>query len=572
MSVFFDASGTTTDGSVTKQPFHDLEYRWNFGENQSALAALPGGTNWTNGSVKGSRNLATGPVAAHVFETPGTYTVALSATDGTNTANNCAQIVVQDPNTVFSGTNTICVAATSLPVAGASGCPAGATTVQQPSFSAAISSYAQTGKRVLFKRGDTFTAATRATIAATGPGTIGAYGTGNKPLIQNTGNTDTFILSSGANDWRIMDLTIDGLSGGSTGGLTDSGLIKQVTILRLDLQNIHYGFRFDTSGKTFNGLWDGVTIADSTINHTVAAGYQIYAAGYRFSIIGNSFSDNLNGQSLMRLTQAVKSVISDNSFSGQAPTYEYIKLHAPSWCRSGCNWTTDTLPVDPIGNNGTTTFGYSEKVVISGNKFTGSAGAAWEVSMGPQNGTYDERTRDVIFERNWLIAGSGTGSAVAVFSRDTSIRNNICDFSAVAAGACFRPDSWGAAPPADNVKIYNNTAYTSAPSGGYPFKVVQLMASVTNITVQNNLAYSPSNNLSVMVAGTGPGLVVSNNSSDAQMRGVSPKFASPLTAPDGFKVAPDSYAVGNGKVAPVWSDFSSVPQTTTKRDIGAVIH
>ena len=73
LAVFFDATGTTA--SSTPRPFHDLEYRWDFGDVGSGT--------WTTGSSAGvsSRNTATGPVAAHVFETPGTYTIARSFPD-----------------------------------------------------------------------------------------------------------------------------------------------------------------------------------------------------------------------------------------------------------------------------------------------------------------------------------------------------------------------------------------------------------------------------------------------------------------------------------------------------------
>src|SRR5512145_1297788 len=67
LAVFFDATGTTR--SSTFRPFHDVEYRWDFGDPVSG--------NWqpTDGSRTGrSRNSATGPVAAHVFGAPGTYT------------------------------------------------------------------------------------------------------------------------------------------------------------------------------------------------------------------------------------------------------------------------------------------------------------------------------------------------------------------------------------------------------------------------------------------------------------------------------------------------------------------
>ena len=78
-SVFFDATGTIA--AATKQPFHDLEYRWDFGDEKGSLVS---GTTWRTGSRDNdsSRNKATGPVAAHVFEVAGSYTVALTAADG----------------------------------------------------------------------------------------------------------------------------------------------------------------------------------------------------------------------------------------------------------------------------------------------------------------------------------------------------------------------------------------------------------------------------------------------------------------------------------------------------------
>ncbi|MFT7311805.1 MAG: hypothetical protein ACI853_002306, partial [Paracoccaceae bacterium] len=64
--MFFEAG---TAGFAEARPDHDLRYRWRFGDagEYSALRAdHPQGTD---------RNIAYGPMAAHTFETPGTYTV-----------------------------------------------------------------------------------------------------------------------------------------------------------------------------------------------------------------------------------------------------------------------------------------------------------------------------------------------------------------------------------------------------------------------------------------------------------------------------------------------------------------
>ena len=86
LSVFFDTTGTVS--STTTKPFHDIEYRWNFGETSG-----PGAGTWNQGSRPGksSRNLATGPLAAHVYEMPGTYTVTVA--DATNTASDRKSVV-----------------------------------------------------------------------------------------------------------------------------------------------------------------------------------------------------------------------------------------------------------------------------------------------------------------------------------------------------------------------------------------------------------------------------------------------------------------------------------------------
>lgn len=589
LSVFFDASSTTTDSSVTTKPFHDIEYRWNFGEDPTALAALPGGTNWTNGSTKGSRNVATGPVAAHVFETPGVYTVTVTATDGTNTvANSCVQIVVQNSDTVFADSNTICVS-TGIDF---TGCPTGAITETQASFPAAISSYAKTGKRVLFKRGDTFIAPTQSDLGGTGPGTIGSFGSGALPIISATANNTILRMSNqaspGISDWRVMDLTLDGASGTSTIGVWSEGTIHNVTLLRLNIINTHDGIAFAGSLLDWananrpqfgvHTMWNGITIADSTCTKIVGGGggycYAMTAA--HFALLG-SFADNqLGGEGTTRFPTLVKAVISNNTFAGPGPTKEVIKLHATSWCNSGttpgCNYTNDSIPTGTVGVDGINTFGYSEKIIISDNKLIAAVNNPWMVTIGPQDGFDDERVRDLIFERNWAVAAANTQSSILVMARNVSVRNNICDLSPAGSGggSCFAVGVWGVEPPSDNVWVYNNTAYSSSSA---ILRMVALNVKTTNITVKNNLGYAPANSGSVMFDGSsGAGFVSANNSLDAQIKNTSPNFATnPASIPADFKITTGSYAIGAGAVVPVWSDFFSVPQTTT-RDMGAVIH
>jgi hypothetical protein len=73
-------------------------------------------------------------------------------------------------------------------------------------FDKAIQS-AGTNTRILFKRGETFSTGGRS-INVAGPGVIGAYGSGAKPIIQVSGTEGGIVLFK--SDWRIMDLEFVG--------------------------------------------------------------------------------------------------------------------------------------------------------------------------------------------------------------------------------------------------------------------------------------------------------------------------------------------------------------------------
>jgi hypothetical protein len=574
LSVFFDASDTTA--TATTKPLHNLEYKWDFGD---ATGSPVSGTTWGTGSRAGvsSRNTAIGPEAAHVFETPGIYTASLTATDGTNTvANNCARIVVLNPDTEYAGGNTICFSTGTI----FTGCPSGATTVQQSSFTTAINAYQATGKRLLFKRGDTFTAGTTiAFVNATGPGTIGAFGVGSLPLIQGSASGQQQMLALGHNsprnisDWRVMDLHFDGASNQSASSadypaaITSGGAINDVTILRVNASNIQRAFMAngDALSKASGDLiFDGWTIQDSS--STGIAGcqngeglngpcdYRAYMAGNRMAIMGNDF-DNLStgGTHVIRIQYINKGVISNNRLANAGGTQHTLKIHAP------------LITADNTMTAGGSS-GYSQRIVISDNKIVGNTNA-WTLSFGPQNSASDERVRDIIFERNWITGGTGTQLSIESSADRSTFRNNIIDTSNGVYQSGLGIGQRGIEPVPDDIQIYNNTLYSSTSTSEY--RAIKL-TTVTNVTVKNNLAYTPNVSSPVMVFGTPSGLVQSNNSTNDQVKSTSPGWASSTpTVPSDFKPVGGSYALGNGVSVPVFSDFFL--QTRTTNDLGAAI-
>jgi hypothetical protein len=568
LAVFFDATGTTATTAPTR-PFHDLEYRWSFSDggsgNWGPAGSRPGAGN--------SRNSATGPMAVHVFETAGTYSVSVQITDGTNTVtNDCIQIAVLDPDVVFAGNQTVCLSRT----ADLANCPAGALAVPNVAndFALALTTYIAAGKRVLLRRGQTWAAPTEANISSAGPGILGAFGPGAdpKPIVQATGNNTILSLSKAStptfSDWRIMDLEFDGLSGASTNGVNANGSASQILLLRLVAHHIHVGILFSSgildvyNTPTFKApMWDQVTVIDSDLNTIIggAAGYGAFMSGRRFAFLGNSIDDTMAGEHGLRTPYVQKGIISNSSFSRAAPGKHVLTVRAPTFLG------TATIPA------GT----YTEQIIVADNKFIGgSPDVAWTVTTGVFDATKDARVRNSIYERNWFTAGVDTQKSLRIEAYETTVRNNIFDTSG--AGVVSRNgvtvafnNTSGTMPPTDQTRIFNNTFYSGDTNSN--FRAVWLEAPVTNVTVKNNLAYAPNDSVHAMIFSDAGAAAptASNNSLNNDVQLTNPGFANATpTVPVDFKLTGGSYYVGTP--VPVFSDFFGLsrPQTAPV-DIGA---
>ncbi len=529
LHVFFDATATTA--AATNRPFHELEYRWSFGD--------PASGSWTStsGMPNLSRNQATGPVAAHVFETPGTYTVNLTVLDGEGAATRSVQITVTDPDTVFAA-NTLCVGASSAPVAGAGGCPAGAAVLASNDFDAAINNSIASRKRILFRRGDTFVAGSTASIRLNGPGLIGAFGSGAAPVVNATVNSTIIQLSSGSTptikDWRIMDLEINGNSGAATNAIKAEGGIDQVTLLRLNIHHVHFGAQLSPDILTHYGpehrLWDQWAVVDSTVRNAIGGGggYVLYVAGQRLALMGNVLSDSSAAEHVLRTPYVFKGVISHNDMSRPASEKHVVKMQSTSF------------PAAPTG--------FTEQVVLSDNKFTSGDGGAWTVALGPMNAQSDERVKQLILERNWFAPHPGQHAALMVWAQDVTVRNNLFNLTGTASQTGMVVEQRGIEPLPANVHVYNNTFYSSSIGS---FRPIQF-AEGAGMVAKNNLGYAPLSTSRSMVSGSA---IIERNTTNAGIL-LSPGFLG-LTpvAPVDFVLGALSSALNAGAAVPVFSDF-----------------
>lgn len=588
LSVILDASDTTTDGTVTTLPFHEIEYKWDFGDidpvtkalNLSPPAPFVGGTStWNMGSKPGvnSRNAATGPVAAHVYETPGVYNVALTANDGTNkVSNSCAQIVVLSPDTVFPGTNTICIAQNTTPVAGVDGCPAGAAVSQQSNFATAINTYALTGKRVLFKRGDTFTGTTSAALTRTGPGIVGAYGTGAKPIINTTSTSGTMFTLGNATvavmlDWRIMDLEFAGQSKAGVTIMSAAYNADQMLFLRVNMHDAGSIFFYNTGIlHVYDGvmhLWTENFLVDSVLERAIGGGGNAVAfvAGSKMAFLGNFINDSTGAEHVMRIQHAAKSVFSNNTFSNAANGKQVFTLRGVSYTSYNCNQSSGTAQCLPIMLPYNSYSALTSQTVVSGNKFiSGISGQPIDIHPSDSN-YFDTRFEDILFERNWYVSSAG-GCCLPMLNiqaQKVTIRNEVMEISAGDWHRAFAVSGAGTASPAStDVRVYNNTIYSSASNH---FQAGVIDAGVTGAVFKNNIFYAPNINGTTSLTNS----TYTNNSTNTQTNAYF--TAVPPTSPADFKITAGSYAIGGGVVVPVWSDFFSVPLTST-RDMGAVMH
>jgi len=584
LAVFFDASGTTTN-PVTPNPFHDLEYSWDFGD-------VAGGATWGCGSqTSASKNAAKGPEAAHVFESPGTYTVTLAITDGDSTHTSVSKytIAVTAPDTVFSGSNTICFAASSTPQAGVDGCPAGAEVHMQAAFDTAVNSYAATGKRLLFKHDDVFTGTTGASIGVAGPGIVGMYGTGAKPIIHTSGAYAT--LSFGTNsgtmqDWRVMDLEIDNLPNPSTGGVTAGANADQITLLRLDIHNVYFGWNLSGDSLEYNAThspfnpaheFDQWTIADCNTYDTDSGGTSgsmgMYAFGHRFAILGSMIYHVITGEHAVRIEHAAKAVFSNNTFGDSAPTKQVFSLRAPSY--------TDVGYQEYLPNLLPGTMAYTTQVVVSDNHFiAGRSGQP--VDNKPSAIQYNGIFSDIIFERNWYTVGTSTvccGPMLGIRSQNVTVRNELFDLTGAATHSVITIDGATVGGPASSdVRLYNNTAFSNDAADIY---MVRQYSGTANITIQNNFLFAPnaitgSNGPPAFYdyAGGTPALASNNTSDELITSSTALMTTVPPASPAGFKLQPGSYAYANGAgtLVPVWSDFNMAPlSNTSPRVMGAIM-
>jgi hypothetical protein len=430
LSVFFDATGTTglADGS-----YLDATFAWNFDSTDVDPAA--------------KHRRASGFVAAHVFEQPGTYTVHLDVLDRTGA---WAGVDITITAQAFTG-QTYYVAANGMDSNDGKSMGSPVLTVQH-----ALGDLAKPNTRVLFRRGDTFNTP-NVTSSGAGPVIVASYEdpaqrSDQAPIIHGT-EVDAWgnVIAIGT-DWRIMDLHVNSggycdnnaraLCGGRfyPGGVGFEGnnsLIYRVLEETLGITSV-------TAYGQYN------TVADCEFHDSQDAGYSDGdEANHGNALIGNWVHDMREGdwEHVFRLQGGQRFFIAENHFGP----------------KTVANWDALTIR------------GNSHDVVIYGNTLED-----WVTSVEPQNRDQnDERQHHVILDSNLFIGRQNNGQALVIDARDVTVRNNVF-YNYDLIGSLENDTVVG---PAQRISIYNNTAIGSAAGFGF----FNVPSPCSDIRVENNV-------------------------------------------------------------------------------------
>jgi len=569
MLIFFNATGTT-DSSITGSTtaFQDVSYTWNFGDNGAS-----GTQNWIYGANPGknSRNMASGGVASHLYITDGedtSYTVTVTANDGTHTASCSLAVTAYDPagSNGFVGTNTTCVSSSSTPVAGSGGCPAGAAVEHTSSFNTALSAFAShsngDGKQVLFKCGDTFTG-DNAGIAGV-KWSIGAYGgcqgtQTNRPILRDSGTAGELQLFVPyvVGDGRIADLDLEGNGTAEYGVAIGGGpqIAYQITMSNLlsNGNNVSYAWGQGAQIGLINSVMTGMRTQQGTF---VNDGENTPSAW-----TGNAFN-NLDYQAL--LGNLLNGTGAPNNGAG----IETVRVSACRLCTIENNTIENANNVGAVlkfhnGNHLSSAAWsgvYTELDVISDNWFGGSSGGQL-VETAPQNAETDERLRNIVVERNIFAANGGISRDLLVSAVNETVRDNVFYTASGQSSPAYynvQIAERGIEPVPSAVEMYNNTCYgLSGTQTCIAFSGSSMAAAGINSFAKNNMFYSPHGGTTVLNEGSGN--TISNNTDTPTANPSITNTSATMRYLSDFEPT-ENYS--GATTVPVWTDALGNPWTS----------
>lgn len=405
LAVLFDASCTLAL-DATSHTFHHVRYAFDFGDER--------GEKWPISGL--SKNLQNGgPLAAHVFDQPGTYQVRVRARDKQGReSESTLTVTAQDPASSYEGTRTICVSAAR----DFTGCPAGAA--HQAALPGA-SSYS--GRRVLLRRSESFGEINIPHGSKSIQ--IGAFGAGDKPTVARL-NIGTIRPSSSAfpNDITVMDLNV-------TGGIEQFVTVSRLLLYRNDVGALGTGMVAQISLASALGYIvqhhtlpanqyfqpREIFVVENRVQGSTANPLMnMVGTGSRFVIMGNDMGTAQ--QHTVRLYGVHKGFIAHNALRGKSSDGIRVALKLQS---GGLGDYHDNYAI----SRGDWA---SRQIVISNNQLGDTSdNNSFIGGASPENNAEQSRQgiEDLVLENNRFVRGPKTNTEFILMGRRMTTRGNV---------------------------------------------------------------------------------------------------------------------------------------------------
>jgi len=380
-------------------------YKWDFGDSGSEYNTLNGFN------------------AAHYYDSPGTYTIKLTVTNQAGKTNQKSITV-----TVASASRKqIYVSSTgSDSNSGSSSSP-----IKSFSKAASLAKYSS-NVEVLFRRGDTFDVGAGMDVEGSNV-VIGAYGTGNKPVIRWTASASGYpsIISAKGNEIAIQDLTFTSTTADPL-AIRPSG--NNITIR--NNQFLRLAYAINANGKPDGMLVQGNTAPDASGLES----YFVWGEGTDHAYINNTVA-NSREEHVIRVVGADRVLVWDNNLtnttgvvSGDSTPKGALTLHKGSyyWVAQN-NLNKGPVAIGPLGNgdglNDTAArFRYgvfdgnvfdtkvaidhgAERVMFRNNVIKSGDTA---ILIEGYNSSYGRTTNDIVLANNTVINNNSGGRFVRV--------------------------------------------------------------------------------------------------------------------------------------------------------------
>jgi len=412
--LFFDATESTAVG--VDNPFQNLRYLWDFENDQASFINRP----------ELDASSGEDALAAHVFDPifePGeesrSFTVKLLALNSEGDYNEASkEVIVNNPDYIFAE-DTLCV---SL-VGDFNGCPTEDASKHIDTLTGLGGIFMGTDnpgpRRLLFRRGEVFSNWTKWNFQhGDGPYLIGAFGSGDKPVLKTTADHSGFMSFSELTDFTITEIRFEGDYDPTSGighrpiGIDFFGDIRHVNVYRNEFVNLGMALLSRAQNNVSNVIYYD-NYFEGLHNYTH------FGSMSEAAIVGNLSLQSLDAVTgdegkcgdceinfpdhghTIRLPEAQKALISRNkirTFGG--------------WSSAG----TGHQSALRLG-----TSGLVEKSVISENTFEGGFGAT---SMSLASSSAIARGGEAIYENNTFIVNRHAETFLSLDMGGSVIRNN----------------------------------------------------------------------------------------------------------------------------------------------------